>query len=542
MGVVYIYHDDKIKIDSDETRKALEYMKKLMAVNPPEVYAWDDAGNNRWIISGKGSGIMNPPSSWAVAKRDNPDVAKNIWHHAMPKGPKGRFVGQLPQFYGLWQFSKNKSAAKDLLHFNSQRAQVAQLVEASYGYDLPSFKSLYDLDTWKKVEPPLGTAYSYPPRGDEETSMFGQPARAEVGAQMYNQAINTVMVAKFTQGNEKLDAVIKWAANELEGTLRACAPAANSDNAACRPGGPACATLNRRYAFQSDDSRRSPHGRHSPALDGGTIRRRAHSPQRHRQIHASAIDHRIHDVPAADPDHLLPCHLSGLLFDLAVDAEQGADQVHRPRQLPLPVVPRRVLDGGAAIGDLRDLRRVLQSADRPDHRAPDQQSAGERPAQVARHAAGAVGHSAGAVVARLVVAVRPDAFGLQLHPPELRLRRDSVAVGPLLGPLLGDPGQRVVRRTLLPDHVSRGAEIGARTALRSRVDRRRQRLAELRAHHAADDAQHHGDHYPVLAHRHLRQFRRRADHDCGRAAQHDARVRDLLLPARHSFGWPAAGR
>jgi len=221
MGVVFIDHDDKIKIDSDETRKALEYMKKLMAVNPPDVYAWDDAGNNRWIISGKGSGIMNPPSSWAVAKRDNPDVAKNIWHHPMPKGPKGRFVGQLPQFYGLWQFSKNKSAAKDLLHYISQRPQVAQLVDASYGYDLPSFKSLYDLDTWKKVEPPLGTAYSYPPRGDEETAVFGQPARAEVGAQMYNQAINTVMVAKFTQGNEKLDNVIKWAANELEGTLRA---------------------------------------------------------------------------------------------------------------------------------------------------------------------------------------------------------------------------------------------------------------------------------------------------------------------------------
>lgn len=220
-GVVFIDEKDQIKINSDETRKALEYLKKLMAVNPPEVYAWDDAGNNRWIISGKGSGIMNPPSSWAVAKRDNPDVAKNIWHHPMPKGPKGRFVGQLPQFYGLWSFSKNKSAAKDLLHFISQRNSVAQLVEASYGYDLPSFKSLYDLDTWKKVEPPLGTAYSYPPRGDEETSVFGAPARAEVGAQMYNQAINTVMVAKFTQANEKLDDVIKWAEKELEGTLRA---------------------------------------------------------------------------------------------------------------------------------------------------------------------------------------------------------------------------------------------------------------------------------------------------------------------------------
>ena len=117
-------------------------MKKLMAVNPPEVYAWDDAGNNRWMISGKGSSIMNPPSSWAVAKRDNPTVAEKIWHHPMPKGPKGRFVGQLPQFYGVWSFSKNKSAAKDLLLHISQKEQVAQLVEASFGYDLPSFKSM----------------------------------------------------------------------------------------------------------------------------------------------------------------------------------------------------------------------------------------------------------------------------------------------------------------------------------------------------------------------------------------------------------------
>jgi len=155
-GVVMVDGQDNIKIDSDETRTAMEYFKKLMAVNPPEVYAWDDAGNNRWLISGKGSGIMNPPSAWAVAKRDNPTIASNCWTHAMPRGPKGRFVGQLPQFYGLWTFSKNKSAAKDLLTYISQKDAVAKLVAASSGYDLPSFKTMYDLDTWKTVEPPVG--------------------------------------------------------------------------------------------------------------------------------------------------------------------------------------------------------------------------------------------------------------------------------------------------------------------------------------------------------------------------------------------------
>ncbi len=220
-GVVMVDAKDNIKINSNETRQAMEVARKLVESMSPDVFAWDDAGNNRWLISGKGSGIMNPPSAWAVAKRDNPKVAEQCWTHPVPKGPKGRFVGQLPQFYGVWQFSKNKSAAKEFLAYISQKSSVAQLVAASVGYDLPSFKSMYDLPTWNEVEPPKGTVYGYPPRGDEQTSIVGAPARSEVGAQIYNQAINTVMIAKFTQGKEKLDDVIKWAENELQGTLRA---------------------------------------------------------------------------------------------------------------------------------------------------------------------------------------------------------------------------------------------------------------------------------------------------------------------------------
>ena len=220
-GVVMVDEKDNIKINSNETRQAMEIARKLVEAMSPDVFAWDDAGNNRWLISGKGSGIMNPPSAWAVAKRDNPKVAEQCWTHPVPRGPKGRFVGQLPQFYGIWSFSKNKQAAKDFLTYISQKSSVGQLVAASVGYDLPSFKSMYDLPTWNEVEPPKGTVYGYPPRGDEQTSIVGAPARSEVGAQIYNQAINTVMISKFTQGKEKLDDVIKWAENELQGTLRA---------------------------------------------------------------------------------------------------------------------------------------------------------------------------------------------------------------------------------------------------------------------------------------------------------------------------------
>jgi hypothetical protein len=58
-----------------------------------------------------GALILNPPSAWAVAKRDAPQIAEQLWTHGMPAGPKGRFVAFLPFFWGIWSFSKNKPAA-----------------------------------------------------------------------------------------------------------------------------------------------------------------------------------------------------------------------------------------------------------------------------------------------------------------------------------------------------------------------------------------------------------------------------------------------
>ena len=62
-----------------------------MAFLPPDVPAWDDASNNKWLISGKGTLILNPPSAWAVAKRDAPAVAELCWTHGFPGGAEGPF-------------------------------------------------------------------------------------------------------------------------------------------------------------------------------------------------------------------------------------------------------------------------------------------------------------------------------------------------------------------------------------------------------------------------------------------------------------------
>src|SRR5215218_5484344 len=122
-----------LTVKTDAVRQALEYYKKLIAFLPPDVAAWDDASNNKWLVSGRGAMIMNPPSAWAVAKRDAPQVAEQCWTHGFPAGPKGRFAPFLPYFWSIWSFSKNKEAAKSLLVHLSQSASVEKLVAASGG-------------------------------------------------------------------------------------------------------------------------------------------------------------------------------------------------------------------------------------------------------------------------------------------------------------------------------------------------------------------------------------------------------------------------
>jgi ABC-type glycerol-3-phosphate transport system substrate-binding protein len=184
------------------------------------VFAWDDASNNKWLISGKGALIMNPPSAWAVAKRDNPKVAEQLWTFPSPKGPKGRYQPSIPFYWGIWKFAKNKAAAKSLITYLSQRSAVEQLVQASGGYDIPGFARLRDFKIWADAGPPKGTLYHYPPRGDQITHISGAPAPTAIANQMYAQATLTKMIAKFTQGGEPINKVIGWAASELEGFMR----------------------------------------------------------------------------------------------------------------------------------------------------------------------------------------------------------------------------------------------------------------------------------------------------------------------------------
>jgi ABC-type glycerol-3-phosphate transport system substrate-binding protein len=209
-----------ISVKTDSVRQALDYYKKLAQFLPPDAPAWDNTSNNKWLIAGKGALIMNPPSSWAVAKRDAPQIAEQLWTHGMPSGPNGRYAPFLPYFWGIWSFSKNKPAAKSLLVRLSQRASAEKMVAASAGYDLPAFASFTDFKTWAEEGPPKGTLYHYPnPHEHQILSVGAAPAPPRIAHQIYTQAIQTKMVVRFKQG-EPMEKTLAWAESEIEGFMR----------------------------------------------------------------------------------------------------------------------------------------------------------------------------------------------------------------------------------------------------------------------------------------------------------------------------------
>jgi len=219
-GAQLVNQKGDITVKSDPVRQALEYCVKLAKFYPPDAPAWDDASNNKWLVSGRGALIMNPPSAWAVAKRDAPQVAEQCWTHGFPAGPKGRFAPFLPYFWGIWNFSKNVPAAKSLLVELSQQASAEKMVAASGGYDLPSFANFTTFKTWAEEGPPKGSLYHYPnPHNHQVLSVAASPAPAKIAHQIYDQAIMTKMIVRNLQG-ESIDKTLAWAESEIEGFMR----------------------------------------------------------------------------------------------------------------------------------------------------------------------------------------------------------------------------------------------------------------------------------------------------------------------------------
>lgn len=201
-----------ITVNSPETAEAIEYVKRLYnEAMEPEVLSWDDASNNRFLISGKGAWIFNPQSAYLTAKTRNMPLTKDLEFQVVPAGPKGRHTTTFIRSLGVWKFSKNIEPAKEFVRFFFEQEIYNGYVNAAQAFDAPVFKSMEDHPVWAidpKYEPikrsaQYGHLYGWPAPGDERSQ------------QVTNSFIIPIMFAKAVGGTPTKEAMA-WAEMEIK--------------------------------------------------------------------------------------------------------------------------------------------------------------------------------------------------------------------------------------------------------------------------------------------------------------------------------------
>ena len=210
------------QLKSDAVRQVLEFAQRLTKSYPADAVSFDDASNNRALISGKSALIFNPPSAWAVAKRDAPTVAADCWTFPAPAGPKGRFVPTLSYFWGVYKFSPNKSAAKELIEYLMQPRTSGAALRRDFGLRSPALCRIARISRCgKRSSRRRGQSITIRirPWHKQQPSLAAAEASPEIAVQIYNRAIHNQMMARIRQG-QTIPQVIAWAQDELEGFAR----------------------------------------------------------------------------------------------------------------------------------------------------------------------------------------------------------------------------------------------------------------------------------------------------------------------------------
>ena len=136
-------------ISSDRTAQVIEYYKELYRdAMEPEVLSWDDASNNRFLLSGKGSWIHNPISAWVAAVTSKQPIADEIAFHNSPAGPAGTHSAPSILSLGVWSFGKHVELAKQLIEFFFRKENYDAWIVASSAFNHPPLRSLAEHPIW----------------------------------------------------------------------------------------------------------------------------------------------------------------------------------------------------------------------------------------------------------------------------------------------------------------------------------------------------------------------------------------------------------
>jgi multiple sugar transport system substrate-binding protein len=153
-GVTVMDKDGKkVALDSSETEKVIEYVKRLYKEACIEdCIGWLDPANNKAFLTSQISCTNNAYSIMVSAKRDLPEMGKVIDHALNPAGPKGRFHSLVPVTHGVFAYSKDVQGAKDLLRWLMNPKQYRPWIASGDMYFAPYLHGFDKVPEWD-IEP-----------------------------------------------------------------------------------------------------------------------------------------------------------------------------------------------------------------------------------------------------------------------------------------------------------------------------------------------------------------------------------------------------
>jgi multiple sugar transport system substrate-binding protein len=213
----------QVTINSKETLEAVKLARAIYReAMGSEVLSWDDAGNNRFLASGKGCWIHNPISAYRTIQQSNPELADKIFLWKTPAGPVRRLTSAGPNCYAIWKFARNPAAAKEFLRYYAEH--WVEAFEASTGYNYPIFPNAVP-----KPMPILSNdPSSHPPDKlavlqdcNDWQAVYGWPGPAGPAAdEVVNTFIIPDMMAAAATDKMTPEEAVAWADKQIHGIYK----------------------------------------------------------------------------------------------------------------------------------------------------------------------------------------------------------------------------------------------------------------------------------------------------------------------------------
>jgi len=196
-------------LGSKNTVEAVKFVKALyQETMTPEVFSWDASSNNRAMLAGRSSVVLNAISVTREAENknlmvDGKPIGDDIWLAKPAKGPVRRMgLEHVMNVYVIWKFAENIAGAKKFLV--DYVGNFHRAFEASEFYNFPCFpKQVPDLKQMLQKDSKAKPADKYAVLADslDWATNVGYPGYSNAAIDdIYSQWIVNNMFAKAAQG------------------------------------------------------------------------------------------------------------------------------------------------------------------------------------------------------------------------------------------------------------------------------------------------------------------------------------------------------